>query len=254
MAKVIGRNARILLGNRNVSCDTNQATLALTAEAPECTGFCDNYKVRLADGVRDAELSVDGFYNNSASTMDDIFATSLGGSALAAIYFTGLAGSNHGREFVGVVSSYDPKFAVADAAGVSFKISGSSALYHVTSLSGSSVNSRKTPEISAVGLSTMGSVDLGIGAATCPHMATFRVLAMGGTLPVFSASLQASTNDSAFTTVYVVSGITPAHIGNHSACLVTIPSASRYMRISASLDGTAPCANFVIAVGSARAM
>jgi hypothetical protein len=252
VAKVIGRNARILLGNRNVSPDTNQTTLTLSAEAPECTGFCDDYKVRLIDGVRDEELSVDGFYNTSISTMDDIMATSIGGSALTALYFTGLAGSNFGREFVGVVSSYDPKFAVADAGGVSFTVSGCSALYHMASLSGSSVDSNKTPKLSAAGASTLGSVDLGVGAAGCPYTATIRVLSMGGTNPVFCASLQASANDSAFTTVYVASGILPAHIGNHSASLVTITSASRYMRITASLAGTAPCANFVIAVGSAR--
>jgi hypothetical protein len=254
MAKVIGRNARILFGNRNLSCDVNNATLTLSAEAPECTGFCDSYRVRLADGVRDEEMTVDGFYNNSACTMDNIMSTNLGGSGLAGIYFTGLAGSKFGREFNGVLSSYEPTFAVADAAGVSFTVSGSSALYHMTSISGSSVNSVGTPKISAAGASTMGSVNLGAGAAACPYTATLRVLSMGGTLPVFCASIQASADDASWDTVYVASGIIPAHIDDHSASLVTITSASRYMRISASLAGTAPCAGFVIAVGSARAM
>ena len=250
MAKVIGRNARILLGNRNVSGDVNQAVLTLDAETPECTGFCDSYRLRLSEGVRNEELKVDGFYNTSACTMDDVLSNNLGGSALTAIYFTGLAGSKFGREFNGVVTAYEPNFAVADAAAVSFTVSGSSALYQMVSLSGSSIDYQLTPTVSAVGSSTMGSVDCGsgVGGATV----TMRVLTLTGTTPAFSASVQYSANDSAFTTAFSVMNIGASNINNHSGSLFSVTSASRYARAIVTLAGTSPCATFVIATGSAR--
>lgn len=250
MAKVIGRNARVLLGNRNVSPDVNQVVLTLDAEAPECTGFCDSYRVRLSDGVRNEEMQVDGFYNNSASTMDDVLSSNLAGSALTGLYFTGLAGSKFGREFNGVVTSYEPNFAVADAAAVSFTVSGSSALLHMMSISGSSVDGCQTPVVSAVGSSTLGSVDCGSGVGGA--VVTLRVLTLTGTAPAFSASIQYSANDSAFTTAASVGNIGASNINNHSGSLFTITSASRYARAIVSLAGTSPCATFVIATGSAR--
>lgn len=250
MAKVIGRNARILLGNRNVSPDVNQAVLTLEAEAPECTGFCDSYRVRLSEGVRNEELQVDGFYNNSACTMDDVLSANLAGSALTGIYFTGLAGSKFGREFNGIVTNYEPNFAVADAAAVSFTVSGSSSLYHMASLSGSSVDACQTPVVSAVGSSTMGSIDQGTGILGA--IVTLRLLTLTGTTPVFSASVQYSQNDSSFTTAQEILNIVPADIGDHSSSMFDITSASRYARAIVKLAGTSPCATFVIATGSAR--
>lgn len=250
MAKVIGRNARVLLGNRNVSPDVNQVVLSLDAEAPECTGFCDSYRVRLSDGVRNEEMQVDGFYNNSACTMDDVLSSNLAGSALTGLYFTGLAGSKFGREFNGVVTSYEPNFAVADAAAVSFTVSGSSALLHMMSISGSSVDNCQTPVVSAVGSSALGSIDQGTGVVGA--IATLRVLTLTGTAPAFSASIQYSANDSAFTTAQEILNIGASDLGNHSGSMFTITSASRYARAIVKLAGTSPCATFVIATGSAR--
>ena len=254
MAKIIGRNARVLVGNRHVSPDTNQATLTLSAEAPECTGFCDSYRVRLADGVRDIEMSVDGYFNTSASTVDEHLASSLGGSALTGLYFTGLAGSKFGREFVGVVTSYEPQFATADAGAISFAIAGSSAIYHMASLGGSAVNSCDLPTVSGAGASSLGSVDLKGAVDTLGNSyVALRLLTLSGTTPEFSASIQFSANDSAWTTAYTVISLSPGSITGHSGSLINISSASRYARITACLSGTSPCASFVVSCGSVRA-
>jgi len=253
MAKIAGHNARVLLGSRDLSPDVNQATLSLSAEAPEATGFTDTYRVRLADGIRDVELTVDGFFNSSASKIDSILFSTLGASALTGLYFTGLSSSKLGREFTGILTQYEPQFALADAAAVSFTVTGASAIYHMTSLGGSAVNAHDIPTISGVGGSDIGSVDLkGAADTTNDSYISIRLLTLSGTTPEFSASVQYSADDTAWTTAYAVVSLSPASIGDHSGSLIHLASASRYARVAASLSGTSPCATFAITCGSVR--
>jgi hypothetical protein len=251
MAKIAARNARILFDNRNLSPDVNQATLTITAEAPEVTSFVDTYRVRMQDSMKDYEFSCDGFYNTSASTMDEIMSNALAGSGLAGIYFNGLGACNVGREFNSILSSYDQKFALADAAAVSFKLSGSSSLYSMKSLAGSSLNAQLTPKVSGVGSSTFGGVDLkGAADTSGSSYISLRVFDLSGTTPTFSASVEYSGNDTTYTTAASVLLVAPSNIGANSASLWKIEGASRYARVIITLGGTSPCATFMVAAGS----
>jgi len=251
MAKIAARNARILFDNRNLSPDVNQATLTITAEAPEVTSFVDTYRVRMQDSMKDYEFSCDGFYNTSASTMDEIMSNGLAGSGLAGIYFNGLGGSNVGREFNSILTSYDQKFALADAAAVSFKLSGSSSLYSMKSLAGSSLNAQLEPVVSGTGASTLGSVDVtGKADTSGSSYISLRVFGLTGTNPTFTIDVEYSGGDSSFTSACTVTALTPATIHANSASLFKISSASRYRRATVTLGGTSPCATFMIASGS----
>jgi len=250
MAKIAARNARILFDNRNLSPDVNNAVLSITAEAPEATGFCDTYRVRLNNSIRDYEFTCDGFYNDAASTMDEVLSAALAGSGLAAIYFRGLGSSNMGREFNSILASYEQTYAVADAAAVSFTLSGSSTLYHMQSLSGSNLGVCGAPYVKGVGSSTFASVDTGATPAATDSYVSVRVIGASGTTPTFSASIEYSDDDATFTTVASVIDVTPADINANSASMWHVTAASRYRRAIVSLGGTNPCAIFVIASGS----
>ena len=253
MAEIIGLNARTLIGNRNLSGTTNQVTLTLSAETPEVTSFVDNSRQRLAGGIRDFELTEDGFFETGASAADAFLAATLGASALAAAYMAGLAGSKYGYECAALLSRYEMPFRVGDAGGISLTLAGSSALYSLHSLSGSVLDAAGQPTLSGAGTSNLGSVDLKGAADTVgTSYATLRLLTLSGASPAFSASLQLSANDSAWTTAYTVLSLSPLSVADHSGSLVTFSSASRYARVAVDLAGTSPCATFFIACGSAQ--
>jgi hypothetical protein len=100
MAKLHGRNASIYLDLANTStstaftCDSNSMSLSWTREAPEVTTFCDNVVTRLADGVSDWELSVDGYINAPNGTASNAWDLMIGDGATRVIF--GLGGSATG--------------------------------------------------------------------------------------------------------------------------------------------------------------
>jgi len=53
---------------RTVSGDVNQVTLSFPAETPENTGFGDNTRTRLPDGLKDWTLTGAGHFNDTATT------------------------------------------------------------------------------------------------------------------------------------------------------------------------------------------
>ncbi len=73
MGKIHGRNASIYADDQSAACmaisgDLNSATLSYQGDAPDVTGFGDNTRQRLPDGIIEWELSVNGFYSTTADT------------------------------------------------------------------------------------------------------------------------------------------------------------------------------------------
>ena len=238
MAKIVARNVRISLGGRDLSTRSNSTTLRLTAETPEVTAFTDSIKCRIADSVKDVELTVDGFQDVAASQVDELYNSMLGASGIVGQYPEGYGASKVGKEFVGILSNYEMRYPLAEAAAFSTTFSGTGNLYYTRSLGYTTMSS--------AGTSPLSSVDY--GASPSDSMYGFvRLYTLTGTTPEFSASIQNSPDDSTWTTALVITDkASMAGIGVSSASWSAITGASRYRRASIQLAGTSPCATFMV--------
>jgi hypothetical protein len=242
MGKIAGRKARVILEGRDMSCTSNNATLTFSAEAPEVTTFCDDNRARMQDGIKDVELSVDGFYDTGASGADVALSHMLAASVLTGFYPTGYGTCQVAYEMGGILTNYEMTFALEDAGTMSLTVSGSPPLLRGYQL--------YQGTIAAAGASNMNGVNYtngNLGTRT----AAVHLLSLTGTAPEFSASIQESPDDSAWTTVATVMSVSPAGAGSPmGASLITISSACKYQRVAASLTGTTPCATFLVSMGN----
>lgn len=236
MARIVARNAAILADGRDLSARSNNVSLSITQEAPEVTCFTESTRVRVTGGLGDMTLSVDSFYDESASSVEEVYTSLLGASGLWGFFPAGLTACNNGREFVGIMSSYAPKMAVADAAAVSVTVTASATLFGTKILS--------TGTLVGTGAS---AADVGVdftGSAGGTVYGILRYLSGTGTSPWVSASLQDSTNDSAWATIAV---FTSTSIANTTQ-IQTATSAARYRRFKYIV--TNGSANIVFTCGS----
>ena len=241
MAKVVARNAVIFGGGRDVSGRSNNATLSRTAEAPEATGFGETTVQRLSGGIRDHELALDGFYDSAASQVDALYSSLVGGSAVWGLYPSTAGASKRGSEFVGIVSNYEQKYAVADAAAVSVTVSGCSPYADVMSLGYATVTGTASAVLSSCSVDFAGSATNTWGFL---HLIT-----LTGTTPEISACLQDSSDDAAFTTI--IAFTTASVAGTAQAIQHTAAAgASRYRRLKYIMAGTSPCATLAVSSGS----
>lgn len=85
MARITARNVSLYVDNAAGACTSiagrsNTATLTFSSETPEVTAYGATYRERLADGLKDFELSIGGFYDGSAAEIDSILFGILGAS------------------------------------------------------------------------------------------------------------------------------------------------------------------------------
>lgn len=122
MSKVVGRNGSLYLDVQSVcramSAQVSTITLAQSSEAPETTSFGQKTRERLPDGLLDWELSFDSFFSSGASEVDETLSAILGGSTMFQFGPTGSAASSIKYSACGILTKYDMKFGVADAATV----------------------------------------------------------------------------------------------------------------------------------------
>ena len=225
MARVAARNAAVLCGARNLSGRSNNVGLTWTAEAPEITCFGAVNRERLPGGITDTELSVDGFYDAAASTMDEVLSALMGASAFWGVFPEGATTCNRGRDFTGILTNYSISVAVADAVGVSETVSGCSPILDVRVLASGSTESSG----SAAGV----GVDFG-GSTAGSTYSLLRLLANAGAGAQIAASLQDATNDSTWVTL---AEYTTASFGNTLVLLIT-GSAARYRRFKYNITGS----------------
>jgi len=236
MGKIVARNADVFVQGRDISGQMNQVTLSLTAEAPDVTSFGDDDRTRLADTLKDAELSVNGFWNSSASNVDELFSSVLGASAFAGFYPESASSGYSGREFRGVMTDYNTESSVPDATGVSATISGSSNVHYGNSLGYTT--------FSGTASGALGSVDFTANSASV--VVIWRVLEYGASATGVSASYQHSNDDASFTTLIDMGTITGP---NESACQ-SATSACRYRRLKYVATGSAATATIQAFSGS----
>ena len=120
MAKVIAKNASLGIDDSAGTCRAltsfaNQVTLTLSAETPEVTGFGDNSRQRLQDGLKDGELTFDATLATGANETDIVLFGIYGASTR---YAFGPAGSSSGCTMYSasaILSRYEMRMGVADA-------------------------------------------------------------------------------------------------------------------------------------------
>ena len=132
MTKIAGRKASLYLSNAAGACQsfstlTSNITLNFNSETTDVTGFGDDNRERVADGIRDWELSMDGFWASGATETDAVLAAirAAGGSTM---FKLGPAGSTASPctcpmyTACGVLTNYECNFTAQDAAKISFTV------------------------------------------------------------------------------------------------------------------------------------
>ena len=73
MPKITARNAEFFAGYTDLTGRSNTITLSMTSEAPDVTTFKSDVVERLADGLKDGELTGGGFFDADDYNVDHIF-------------------------------------------------------------------------------------------------------------------------------------------------------------------------------------
>lgn len=105
--------------SQSISGWGNSITLSWSSEAPEVTAFGNDTRERLPEGLKDWELSFDGFYGPDSGEIDDILSGILG---QATVIQLGPAGSGAGDpKFTAsaILTSYEIGITLEDAITVS---------------------------------------------------------------------------------------------------------------------------------------
>ena len=124
MAKTVARNASLYIQDStgasiSVSGDLNQISLVTSIEMPDITPYTDISRVRLPGGVRDWEITFNGFYNTAGSGVENVL---WGITGSPTVFKLGPAGSSSGRIMFtacAILSQYAADSTVGGAATIS---------------------------------------------------------------------------------------------------------------------------------------
>ena len=104
MARVTARNTTLIVSgsdsaSRVLSGRANSATMSFTSDSTDGTAFGETYRFRIADGIKEWTLSMNGVWDGAACQVDDILfgilaaCTSVcygpGGSASGLVQYSG---------------------------------------------------------------------------------------------------------------------------------------------------------------------
>jgi len=133
MAKLAARKASLFLedsagASTVMSAMVSSITLSMSVEIPEVTGFGNDNRERVSDGIKDWELSMNGFYGMAACEPGLVLQgiRAAGGSTR---FVLGPAGSITGcpkYSACGVLTTYEITEGPMDAAAISFTITARS--------------------------------------------------------------------------------------------------------------------------------
>lgn len=128
MAFVHGKGTSVMLNAFDVSAFLNSADQTITVETAETTTFGSSAKSYIT-GLRDGTVSVGGFYDGSASAVDEVLSSAIGSSSDSVLSVADEGMTVGGRALVAqaIDTSYQITGAVGDAVTVSaeFQVEGS---------------------------------------------------------------------------------------------------------------------------------
>jgi len=127
MGKIVARNASIYLDNASSACQsfsglTNSISFSQTAEAPDVTSFGSDVRERLADGLKDWEMTCGAFFSTGANEVDVVLSSILGGSTFVRFGPSGSTSTCVMYSASAVLTEYSMDFSVADAATVTYTL------------------------------------------------------------------------------------------------------------------------------------
>jgi hypothetical protein len=119
MAFIHGKGASVLVGAYDLSAFLNNVDTAATADTAEVSTFGDASKAYIP-GLKDATLSLSGFFDGSASAVDEVLQAAIGGSRVITVVPAG-SGVIGNRAQLGqaIETSYNVTAPVADAVTIS---------------------------------------------------------------------------------------------------------------------------------------
>jgi len=131
MPRVAARNASLYLedsagASRSMSGFLNTIALKRSSEAPDVTGFGDDNRQRLSNGIKDWELSFNAFFSTGANEVDQVLSGILGGSTLFKLGPSGSTSTCIMYSACGVLTDYSCDFSIAGAATVTGTVSARS--------------------------------------------------------------------------------------------------------------------------------
>jgi hypothetical protein len=119
MAFVHGKGAGALVGAYDLSAFLNNWEAAATADTAEVTCFGGSNKAYIG-GLKDATLSLSGFFDGAASAVDEVLAAALGGSRLLTLAPAGVGTVGNRVQIASALeTSYNVTAPVADAVTIS---------------------------------------------------------------------------------------------------------------------------------------
>jgi len=229
MTKIVARNAQMFAKGVDLTGRTNSISFSVTSESPDVTSFGSDVRERLANGLKDAELSGGGFFDTAASSTDETFSSLMTASTIYGFYPQSASSGRTGYEFSGITTEYSSDFGVADAAVITYTVAASGDVTRGESLGYETVTGTTS---STVNLGSGCSVDF--TGSTTNGRTVLRILDITGTNATISASFQDSNDDSSFVTV---TEFGPFILPN-SASSELHTGASQYRRIRYSIAAT----------------
>jgi len=119
MAFIHGKGASVLVGAYDLSAFLNNVDTAATADTAEVSTFGDASKAYIP-GLKDATLSLSGFFDGAASAVDEVLQAAIGGSRVITVVPAGSSViGNRAQLGQAIETSYNVTAPVADAVTIS---------------------------------------------------------------------------------------------------------------------------------------
>ena len=120
MPKVAARNASLGIIDSTGACVafsslTNSISLTYSSEAPEVTGFGENTRQRMNDGIKDYELTADMFFATGAAETDAKLSPLVSSSTRFAFGPTGSTAGSIWYSGDVILTNYEMTFGLEDA-------------------------------------------------------------------------------------------------------------------------------------------
>jgi hypothetical protein len=231
-----GKDATVLANGYNVSEYLNSVSLAGEADVAEVSTLGTNDK-KYIPGLRDATISLEGFFAGGVGDIDEILENQLGSTTTWTVVFTP---DSEGALAYGV-RAVDTSYEVGAEIGGAVAISAE----------GQVTDGREAcrvlhPLTMEDTTGTGGSVDNG-AQSTGGLAAYMHVTAVDGTTPTLDVKVQHSVDDTAWVDLVSFAQVTTANSYERVAVTGTV---NRYLRVSYTITGTTP--EFTFHVATAR--
>ena len=125
-SKLIARNASLYVfnatgGSVSLTGDTNSVSLSRSGDTPEVTAFGNTTRERIAGGLTDWELSINGFFTEGANSVDETLSDLMAQDTV--IIFSPSGSGTGASRFSGsaLLNDYSVEFPVDGAATITAK-------------------------------------------------------------------------------------------------------------------------------------